>query len=65
MPIRVLIIGAYVAAGIYAQTSRIQARMGALLIAVGLFSSLWLLNGSSNEVAFTVGIACTSVMPML
>jgi signal transduction histidine kinase len=63
--VRVLIIGGYIAAGIYAQTSRIQARMGALLIGAGLFSSLWLLNGSSNPVAFSIGLACTSVMPML
>jgi signal transduction histidine kinase len=63
--VRVVIIGGYIAAGIYAQTSRIQARMGALLIGAGLFSSLWLLNGSSNRVAFNLGVACTSVMPML
>jgi signal transduction histidine kinase len=63
--VRLLIIGGYIAAGIYAQTSRIQARMGAPLIGAGLFSSLWLLNGSSNRVAFNVGIACTSAMPML
>jgi signal transduction histidine kinase len=63
--VRVIIIVGYIAAGIYAQTSRIQARMGALLIGAGLFSSLWLLNGSSNRVAFNVGVMCTSVMPML
>lgn len=63
--VRVLIIGGYIAAGIYAQTSRIQARMGAWLIGAGLFSSLWLLNGSSNRVAFNVGVLCTSAMPML
>ncbi|HJS95140.1 MAG TPA: histidine kinase [Solirubrobacteraceae bacterium] len=62
---RVLIIGGYIAAGIYAQTSRIQAPMAALLIASGLFSSLWLLNGSSNPVAFTVGVACASVVPAM
>ncbi|MGN6872351.1 MAG: sensor histidine kinase [Solirubrobacteraceae bacterium] len=65
MEIRVLIIVGYVGAGIYAQTSRIQARMGALLIGTGLFSSLWLLNGSRNGVAFNVAVACTSVMPMI
>jgi signal transduction histidine kinase len=63
--VRVLLIAAYTGAGIYAQTSRIQARMGVLLIGTGLFSSLWLLNGSSNQVAFSVGIACASVMPMM
>jgi signal transduction histidine kinase len=63
--VRVLIIGAYTAAGIYAQTRRIQARTGALLIGAGLFSSLWLLDGSSNRAAFTVGVVCTCVMPTI
>ena len=63
--LRILIIGGYIAAGIYAQTSRIQARMGALLIGAGLFSSLWLLNGSTNRVAFTVGVVCASAMPTI
>ena len=63
--VRVLIIGGYIAAGIYAQTSHIQARMGTLLIGTGLFASLWLLNGSTNRVAFTIAVACTSVMPMI
>jgi signal transduction histidine kinase len=63
--VRVLIIGGYIAAGIYAQTSRMQARMAGLLIAAGLFSSLWLLNGSTNVVAFSVGIASTSVVPAM
>ena len=63
--LRILIIGGYIAAGIYAQTSRIQARMGALLIGAGLFSSLWLLNGSTNRVAFTIGIVCASAMPTI
>lgn len=63
--LRILIIVGYIAAGIYAQTSRIQARMGALLIGAGLFSSLWLLDGSSNRLAFTMGVACTSVVPTM
>jgi signal transduction histidine kinase len=63
--LRVFIIGGYIAGGIYAQTSRIQARMGALLIAAGLFSSLWLLNGSTNRFAFTVGVVCASAMPTI
>ena len=48
--IRVVMIVALIAAGVYAQTSKIQARMGGLLIAVGLLSSLWLLDGSSDRV---------------
>jgi signal transduction histidine kinase len=63
--LRVLIIGGYIAAGIYAQTSRMQARMGALLIGGGLFASLWLLNGSTNRVAFMIGVVCASAMPTI
>ena len=39
--------------------------MGGLLIAVGLLSSLWLLNGSSNRVAFSVGVLFTGLMPLV
>ncbi|HTP21328.1 MAG TPA: sensor histidine kinase [Solirubrobacteraceae bacterium] len=63
--IRVVMIVTLVAAGVYAQTSKIQARMGGLLIAVGLLSSLWLLNGSSNRVAFSVGVVFTGLMPLV
>jgi signal transduction histidine kinase len=63
--IRVVMIAALIAAGLYAQTSRIQARMGGLLIAVGLLTSLWLLNGSSNRLAFSVGVVFTGLMPLV
>jgi len=62
--LRVVMISALVATGLYAQTSRIQARMGGLLIAVGLLSALWLLNGSSDRVVFSVGVVFTGVMPL-
>ena len=62
--IRVVMIVALVAAGLYAQTSKIQARMGGLLIGAGLLSSLWLLNGSSNRALFSVGIVFVGVMPL-
>ncbi len=62
--IRVVMIVALVAAGLYAQTSKIQARMGGLLIAAGLLSSLWLLNGSSNRALFSVGVVFVGVMPL-
>ena len=58
-------IVALVAAGVYAQTSKIQARMGALLIVVGLLSCLWLLNGSSNRVLFSIGVVFTGLMPLV
>ena len=54
--IRVVMIVALIAAGLYAQTNRIQARMGRLLVGAGLLSSLWLLNGSSNRVLFSMGV---------
>ena len=63
--IRVVMIVALIGAGIYAQTSRIQARMAGLLIGVGLLSSLWLLNGSSNRVLFSIGVVFSGVMPLV
>jgi signal transduction histidine kinase len=62
--IRVVMIVALIAAGLYAQTNRIQARMGGLLIGAGLLSSLWLLNGSSNRALFSVGVVFVGVMPL-
>jgi signal transduction histidine kinase len=63
--IRVVMIAALVAAGTYAQTSRMQARMGGLLIVAGLLASLWLLNGSSDRGPFSVGAVFTGVMPLV
>jgi signal transduction histidine kinase len=62
--IRVVMIVALIGAGVYAQTSKIQARMGRLLIAVGLLSCLWLLNGASDRVAFSIGALFTGMMPL-
>jgi signal transduction histidine kinase len=63
--LRVVIIGALIGAGVYAQTSHIQAAMGTLLIAAGFYSSLWLLNGSSHSILFTVGVFCSGLAPTL
>ena len=63
--VRVLIIGTLVSAGVYAQTSEIQTRMGSLLVVAGLFSSVWLLNGSSNRLAFSVGMLFSGLAPTL
>jgi signal transduction histidine kinase len=63
--LRVVLISALVAAGIYAQTSKAQARMGGLLVGAGLLSSLWLLSGSSNRLLFSVGVVFTGFMPLL
>ncbi len=63
--LRVVVIVTLVAAGLYAQTSKIQPRMGGLLIAVGFIASLWLLNGSSNRVLFSIGVVFTGLMPLV
>jgi signal transduction histidine kinase len=63
--VRVTIIAILVLAGLYVQRSEIDARMGGLLVAVGLYSSLWLLNGSSHDLLFSVGVLCTGAMPAL
>jgi signal transduction histidine kinase len=63
-PYRVLMIIALIGAGIYAETSPTQHRLGAWLIAAGLFSSLWLLNGSSDRLPFSVGVLFTGLAPV-
>lgn len=59
--LRVLIILMLLGSGLYALTSHIQARMGALLIGTGLYAGLWLLNGSSNRVLFSIGVLCAAL----
>jgi signal transduction histidine kinase len=63
--VRVLVIVSLLAAGVFALTSHMQARMGALLIGAGLFSALWLLNGSSNQTLFNIGVACSGAAPLV
>ena len=58
---RVLVILTFTAAGVYAQTRSLQARMGRLLIWAGLFSAVWLLNGSGNRFLFTIGATCSGL----
>lgn len=65
VPLRVSIILALIAAGIYARTSKVQARMGSFLVGAGLFSSLWLLNGSSNRLLFSIGVVCSGFAPVV
>jgi signal transduction histidine kinase len=62
--LRILIILTLIAAGLYAQTSQIQGRMGGLLIATGLFSAFWLLNGSSNRTLFSIGVVSAGAAPL-
>jgi signal transduction histidine kinase len=58
---RVLVILTFTAGGVYAQTRSVQARMGRLLICAGLFSAVWLLNGSGNRLLFTIGAMCSGL----
>lgn len=60
---RVSLIGVLVAAGVYAQTSRIQARMGRWLLAIGLLCCVWLLNGSSAAPAYGAGVVIAGIVP--
>jgi signal transduction histidine kinase len=61
--VRVAIVATLVAAGAYAQTNTGQARIGALLVAAGLFASLWLLNGAANPTLFTIGLLLGGAAP--
>jgi signal transduction histidine kinase len=60
---RVSLIGVLLAAGLFAQTNMAQAPMGRLLVGAGFFSALWLLNGSSDRFAFTVGLLVSGLIP--
>jgi signal transduction histidine kinase len=61
--LRVLIIGTFVGVGVYAATDPAQARMGLLLIAVGFYASIWLLNGSAASIPFSVGMLAAGLSP--
>jgi signal transduction histidine kinase len=63
--IRVAIILALTLAGLYSQIHDIQRRMGALLILAGLYSCLWLFNGSSDSLEFAVGVLFSGCAPGL
>jgi signal transduction histidine kinase len=59
--LRVAIVMSLVVAGAFALASPGQQRTGRLLVAGGLFSCVWLVNGSSNEIAFSVGVAAAAL----
>jgi len=62
---RVSIIVVLVAAGLYAWTSKTHERMGGLLVMAGLFSSVWLLNGSDDPLAFSAGVLASGLAPVV
>jgi signal transduction histidine kinase len=61
---RISLVAVLVGAGLYARTIRAQARMGALLIAVGFFCCVWLLNGAQDRLAFSVGMLVSGLAPV-
>jgi len=64
--VRVAIIVTFIAAGVYARTSRIQKRMGMVLVAAGLYCAVWLLNGAAARLPFSVGVLFSGLaVPML
>jgi signal transduction histidine kinase len=63
--LRVVIIVALVLSGLFAYASRRQRPMGRLLIIAGLFSCVWLLNGSREELDFTAGLVASGLAPGL
>ena len=62
---RVAVVLMLIIAGVYAQTSKTQQRMGRLLVFAGFFSGLWLLQGSDNRLAFSVGVLCMGLAPAM
>ena len=63
--LRVVIIVMLIGAGVYALTSHAQTRIGALLVGLGLYAGLWLLNGSSNRVLFSIGVLFSAIPVVL
>ncbi len=64
--LRVVIIMSLVLAGVYALANPSHARMGRLLAAAGLCACVWLLNGSSERLAFSVGVLFAGIeLPLL
>jgi signal transduction histidine kinase len=62
---RVVLVMTLVLTGVYALTNRLQARMGSLLVAVGLYAVAWLLNGSAAPLAFTIGVLAAGIAPIV
>ncbi len=60
---RAVVILTLLLAGLYARMDGARVRLGAVLLWASLFSALWLLNGSSNSLAFTIGVVFSSLAP--
>jgi signal transduction histidine kinase len=62
---RISTIAFLIVAGVCAQTTGIAVRMAVLLTLARLTSILWLLNGESNQVFFSVGLLFSTVAPVV
>jgi len=62
---RVVTILLLIAGGLYAQTSRSLARFGRWLAAAGLATAVWLLNASSADVPFALGLLVSGLAPAM
>lgn len=63
--LRVGIVVCLIGAGVYALTSHMQERMGQLLLAAGLYSCVWLLNGSTKPGLFSLGVLSSGLAPAI
>ncbi len=63
--LRLTVITSFAATAIYAQRDEQHERMGQLLGATTLFCALWLLNGASRELPFSVGALFSGSAPVV
>src|SRR5882757_7661309 len=61
--LRVVIIVTLIAVGFYAQIRTSHTRLGVTLVGVGLFASVWLLNGSREPLLFSLGVLLGGLAP--
>jgi signal transduction histidine kinase len=61
VPLRVAIVLSLTAAGAYTLSVPGHERMGRLLAMAGFLSCVWLLNGSSDSLAFSIGVAASAL----
>jgi signal transduction histidine kinase len=63
--VRVALIVTLMGTGIYDLTRRGQARMGGLLVGSGFYACVWLLNGSTHRVLFSLGVLVAGLAPTI
>ena len=63
VPLRLAIIGALIAGGLWAYARRVQRRMGVLLLLAGIYSCVWLLNGTGDALPFSLGVLASGLAP--